>query len=88
MASRLLLSIDRLPTNVLMMTQELTANRLGVRREGVTASAGKLQEARLIHYSRGRMTLLDRPRLEKRVCDCYGVVKREFERLLPEKIAL
>jgi len=61
---------------------------LGVRREGVTASAGKLQEAGLIHYSRGRITILDRLKLEKRVCECYGVVKREFERLLPEKIAL
>ena len=84
----LLLSMDRLPTNVLTMTQELIANMLGVRREGVTASAGKLQEAGLIHYSRGRITIIDRPRLEKRVCECYGVVKKEFERLLPEKIAL
>jgi CRP-like cAMP-binding protein len=84
----LLLSMDRLPTNVLTMTQELIANMLGVRREGVTASAGKLQEAGLIHYSRGRITILDRPKLEKRVCECYGVVKREFDRLLPEEIAL
>ena len=80
----LLLSADRLPTNVLTMTQELIANMLGVRREGVTASAGKLQEAGLIHYSRGRITILDRPKLEKRVCECYAVVKREFARLLPE----
>jgi CRP-like cAMP-binding protein len=84
----LLLSMDRLPTNVLTMTQELIANMLGVRREGVTASAGKLQEAGLIHYSRGRITILDRPKLEKRVCECYGVVKGEFERLLPDQIAL
>jgi CRP-like cAMP-binding protein len=84
----LLLSMDRLPTNVLTMTQELIANMLGVRREGVTASAGKLQEAGLIHYSRGRITILDRAKLEKRVCECYSVVRREFERLLPEEIAL
>jgi CRP-like cAMP-binding protein len=84
----LLLSMDRLPTNVLTMTQELIANMLGVRREGVTASAGKLQDAGLIHYSRGRIAILDRPKLEKRVCECYGVVKREFERLLPEEISL
>jgi CRP-like cAMP-binding protein len=79
----LLLSVDRLPTNVLTMTQELIANMLGVRREGVTASAGKLQEAGLIHYSRGRITILDRPKLERRVCECYMVVKKEFDRLLP-----
>ena len=84
----LLLSADRLPTNVLTMTQDLIANMLGVRREGVTASAGKLQEAGLIHYSRGRITILDRRRLERRVCECYAVVKKEFDRLLPEKIAL
>src|SRR5687767_14137185 len=80
----LLLSVDRLPTNVLTMTQDLIANMLGVRREGVTASAGKLQEAGLIRYSRGRITILDRPRLEARVCECYEVVKKEFDRLLPE----
>lgn len=79
----LLLSADRLPTNVLTMTQELIANMLGVRREGVTASAGKLQEAGIIHYSRGRITILDRRKLERRVCECYGVVKKEFDRLLP-----
>lgn len=84
----LLLSADRLPTNVLTMTQDLIANMLGVRREGVTASAGKLQEAGLIHYSRGRITILDRRRLESRVCECYAVVKKEFDRLLPEIIAL
>ena len=84
----LLLSADRLPTNVLTMTQDLIANMLGVRREGVTASAGKLQEAGLIHYSRGRITILDRAKLEARVCECYGVVKKEFDRLLPEEMAL
>jgi CRP-like cAMP-binding protein len=80
----LLLSADRLPTNVLTMTQDLIANMLGVRREGVTASAGKLQDAGVIRYSRGRITIEDRPRLEKRVCECYAVVKKEFDRLLPE----
>jgi CRP-like cAMP-binding protein len=84
----LLLSADRLPTNVLAMTQELIANMLGVRREGVTEAAGKLQDAGLIHYSRGRITIVDRPKLEKRVCECYAVVKREFDRLLPDEMAL
>jgi CRP-like cAMP-binding protein len=79
----LLLSMDRLPTNQLTMTQELIANMLGVRREGVTEAAGKLQAAGLIHYSRGHITVLDRPRLEARVCECYQVVKTEFDRLLP-----
>jgi Mn-dependent DtxR family transcriptional regulator len=83
-----LLSLDRLPSNELMMTQELIANMLGVRREGVTEAAGKLQAAGLIHYHRGKITVLDRPRLEQRVCECYGVVKREFDRLLPYKRAL
>jgi CRP-like cAMP-binding protein len=83
----LLLSIDRLPTNVLTMTQELIANMLGVRREGVTDAAGKLQDAGLIHYSRGRITVLDRPGLERRVCECYAVVKKEFERLLPDAMS-
>jgi CRP-like cAMP-binding protein len=83
----LLLSIDRLPTNVLTMTQELIANMLGVRREGVTDAAGKLQDAGLIQYSRGRITVLDRPGLERQVCECYGVVKKEFERLLPDASA-
>ena len=83
----LLLSIDRLPTNVLTMTQELIANMLGVRREGVTDAAGKLQDAGLIHYSRGRITVLDRAGLEQRVCECYAVVKKEFERLLPAATA-
>lgn len=80
----LLLSLDRLPDNELVMTQELIANMLGVRREGVTEAAGKLQHAGLIHYSRGKITVLDRPGLEARVCECYQVVKKEFDRLLPE----
>ncbi len=79
----LLLSLDRLPSNELTMTQELIANMLGVRREGVTEAAGNLQRAGLIHYSRGHITVLDRPGLEARVCECYRVVKKEFERLLP-----
>ena len=69
------------------MTQELIANMLGVRREGVTEAAGKLQNAGLIKYSRGRIIVLDRPGLEKRVCECYEVVRREFSRLLPDVIA-
>jgi CRP-like cAMP-binding protein len=79
----LLLSLDRLASNELSMTQELIANMLGVRREGVTEAAGKLQDAGLIHYRRGRITVLDRPGLEKRSCECYEVVKTEFDRLLP-----
>ncbi len=79
----LLLSLDRLPSNQLVMTQELIANMLGVRREGVTEAAGKLQSAGLIQYSRGRITVLDRAALEARTCECYGVVKRECDRLLP-----
>ncbi|MHB1141224.1 MAG: Crp/Fnr family transcriptional regulator [Sulfuricaulis sp.] len=78
----LLLSLDRLATNELTMTQELIANMLGVRREGVTEAAGKLQAQGLIHYSRGRITVLDRPGLEARVCECYAVVKKEYDRLL------
>ena len=81
----LLLSLDRLPTNQLKMTQELIANMLGVRREGVTEAAGKLQNEGIIKYSRGLIEVLDRPRLEKRVCECYAVVKKEFDRLLPHK---
>ena len=81
----LLLSLDRLNSNELNMTQELIANMLGVRREGVTEAAGKLQRAGLIRYGRGRITIIDRPRLEREVCECYGVVKREFDRLLPYK---
>ena len=80
----LLLSLDRLPSNDLNMTQELIANMLGVRREGVTEAAGKLQGAGLIHYHRGRITVLDRPGLEARVCECYEVVRQEFRRLLPD----
>jgi CRP-like cAMP-binding protein len=79
----LLLMLDRLPGNVVLMTQELIANMLGVRREGVTEAAGKLQAQGLIAYSRGRIKVLDRPRLEARVCECYAVVRREYERLLP-----
>ena len=82
----LLLSLDRLPSNELTMTQELIANMLGVRREGVTEAAGKLQRAGLIHYSRGKITVVDRPGLEARVCECYAVVKKEFDRLLPDAI--
>jgi CRP-like cAMP-binding protein len=78
----LLLSLDRLTSNNLDMTQELIANMLGVRREGVTEAAGKLQQAGLIHYSRGRITVIDRPGLEAQACECYGVVKKEFDRLL------
>jgi len=83
----LLLSLDRLEGNQLVMTQELIANMLGVRREGVTEGALNLQKAGLISYSRGRITVLDRPSLEKRTCECYAVVKKEYDRLLPEKLA-
>ena len=79
----LLLSLDRLASNELAMTQELIANMLGVRREGVTEAAGKLQDAGLIRYRRGRITVLDRLGLETRSCECYQVVKTEFDRLLP-----
>jgi CRP-like cAMP-binding protein len=82
----LLLSLDRLPANELVMTQELIANMLGVRREGVTEAAGKLQKAGLIAYRRGHITVLDRAGLEARSCECYAVVKQEFDRLLPEVI--
>jgi len=80
----LLLSLDRLTTQELSMTQDLIANMLGVRREGVTEAAGKLQRAGLIQYSRGRITVTDRPGLEKEVCECYAVVKKEFDRLLSD----
>ena len=83
----LLLSLDRLPSEELVMTQELIANMLGVRREGVTEAAGDLQRAGLIRYQRGRITVLDRTGLEARACECYGVVKKEFDRLLPEASA-
>ena len=79
----LLLSLDRLSSNELVMTQELIANMLGVRREGVTEAAGNVQRAGLIEYQRGRITVLDRPGLEARACECYQVVKKEFDRLLP-----
>ena len=79
----LLLSLDRLASNELIMTQELIANMLGVRREGVTEAAGKLQDAGLIKYSRGRITVIDRGGIEKRTCECYAVVKKESDRLLP-----
>jgi len=79
----LLLSLDRLPGDRLTMTQELIANMLGVRREGVTDAAGKLQTLGAIRYSRGRITVLDRPKLERLSCECYGVVKAETDRLLP-----
>jgi len=82
----LLLSLDRLPGNELLMTQELISNMLGVRREGVTAAAGKLQADGLVKYSRGHIVVLDRPKLEKRVCECYAVVKKEFDRLLPYEV--
>jgi CRP-like cAMP-binding protein len=81
----LLLSFDRLPSDELAMTQELIASMLGVRREGVTEAAGKLQKAGLIRYNRGHITLLDRRGLEARSCECYAVVKREFNRLLPRE---
>jgi CRP-like cAMP-binding protein len=80
----LLLTLDRLPTNELTMTQELIANMLGVRREGVTEAAGKLQGHGFISYRRGHLTVLDRVGLEGTVCECYGVVKKEFIRLLSD----
>jgi CRP-like cAMP-binding protein len=83
----LLLSLDRLPSDELVMTQELIANMLGVRREGVTEAAGQLQQAGLIQYRRGHITVLDRKGLEQRVCECYSVVRKEYGRLLPEKFA-
>lgn len=86
----LLLSLDRLSSNNLVMTQELIANMLGVRREGVTEAAGKLQRAGIIRYTRGRIEVTDRKRLEETVCECYAVVKAEFDRLLsdlPRKLA-
>src|SRR5450755_3963679 len=83
----LLLSLDRLESNELIMTQELIANMLGVRREGVTEAAGKLQTAGVIQYRRGKITVVDRPKLERRVCECYRVVKNEFDRLLPDSVA-
>ena len=83
----LLLSLDRLHGNDLVMTQELIANMLGVRREGVTTAALKLQNAGIIEYARGHITVLDRPALEERSCECYAVVKAEYDRLLPDRLA-
>ncbi len=84
----LLMSLDRLPGNDLKMTQELIANMLGVRREGVTEAALGLQKLGFIRYSRGHIHVLDRPSLEQRTCECYGVVKREYDRLLPHRRAV
>jgi Mn-dependent DtxR family transcriptional regulator len=81
------LSLDRLAGNQLVMTQELIANMLGVRREGVTEGALELQHAGLIQYARGHITVLDRVALEQRSCECYAVVKKEYDRLLPMKKA-
>lgn len=83
----LLLSLDRLSGSELVMTQELIANMLGVRREGVTEAALKLQRAGLIQYARGHISVLDRPGLERRSCECYAVVKEEYERLLPDEVS-
>ena len=80
----ILSNLDRLPSDVLAVTQEMIANMLGVRRGGVTEAAGNLQKAGLLRYSRGRIAVLDRPGLEARACECYAVVKREYDRLLPE----
>ncbi|AWI75745.1 Crp/Fnr family transcriptional regulator [Parazoarcus communis] len=82
----LLLSLDRVPSDELLMTQELIANMLGVRREGVTEAAGNVQRAGLIEYRRGHIRVIDRPGLEARACECYAVVKKEFDRLLPYSI--
>ncbi len=84
---RLLLGLDRLPSDELVMTQELVATLLGVRREGVTAAALKLQQAGVIRYSRGHIFVLDRKRLEQRTCECYAVAKKECDRLLPMPLA-
>lgn len=84
----LLLSLDRLDSNELVMTQELIANMLGVRREGVTEATHKIQAEGIINYSRGRIRVLDRPMLEKRTCECYQVVKTEYDRLLPNHMAV
>ena len=82
----LLLSLDRLDSNELKMTQELIANMLGVRREGVTEAAGRLQARGVIRYSRGKITVLDRARLERLSCECYEVVKKETDRLLGPEV--
>jgi CRP-like cAMP-binding protein len=83
----LLLSLDRMQGTELVMTQELIANMLGVRREGVTEAARRLQDAKIISYSRGRIQVLDRPGMEQRSCECYAVVKKEYDRLLPATVA-
>ncbi len=82
----LLLTLDRMPSNELVMTQELVASMLGVRREGVTEAAGQLQQSGVIRYRRGHITVLDRVGLESQACECYAVVKKEFARLLPEAL--
>jgi Crp-like helix-turn-helix domain len=87
MCRLLLLTLDRLHGNELVMTHELAAELLGVRREGVTEAAGRLQKDGVIHYARGRITVLDRRALEERVCECYSVVKKEYSRLLPDRPA-
>ncbi len=79
----LLIEIDRVASNELTVTQQLIADMLGVRREGITEAAGKLHDEGLIHHSRGHIKVLDRKALESRACECYGLVKREFDRLLP-----
>jgi CRP-like cAMP-binding protein len=84
----LLLSLDRMENSELVMTQELIANMLGVRREGVTEAAGKLQKDGVIQYSRGHISILSRAKLEARVCECYAVVKKEYDRLLPYKLII
>ena len=83
----LLLSLDRLHGSELVMTQELIANMLGVRREGVTEAALKLQKAGMIRYARGRIMVLDRKAIEERACECYAVIKKEYDRLLPDILA-
>ena len=84
----MLLSLDRLPSNQISMTQKLIGNMLGLSSENVTVAAGALQKASLIHYDRGQITVLDRPGVEKRSCECYGVVKTESDRLLPLSVAI
>ena len=84
----LLLNLDRTASNVLAMTHESIANKLGVRREGITDAAGKLRSAGIINYNRGQITVLDRERLEERSCECYAVVKDEFDRLIPAQVAV
>jgi Crp-like helix-turn-helix domain len=83
----LLLNLDRLYPNEVVMTQQLISNMLSVRREGVTEAALKLQKSGIIRYSRGRITVLDRPGLERLSCECYAVVKKEYDRLLPPQVA-